>query len=374
MDCVPNTLALTVIRYNSPILAMGKTTSMRALAAVAPRRRHGQILVLAPTGKAVDVAVREGVGDAGYTIAKALHSLQNGRLKLGHLDLVIVDEAGMAGTDNLRQLLTATTTAKAKTVLVGDAHELAPVKARGGMFAQLCTDLPWTQRLSEVWRMHDPDERSAALALRDGGPAPVGRAIEWYQKHDRLRTGDQIAMATDALAAYRTDTAASKDSLLLCDTTEMADVLNSRIHTDTIEPKAPTIGVAHGHRVAVGDLIISRRNDPTIPVLDAARNVPATDPVRNGNRWRLRFGAFHVHHLPVLQGSQGIGRCAVGVCADTPVIDTGDGVYRTGSAAIVCTCENIADTVTRRDALGDGDPLSFVPSGTISPSAVAGYR
>jgi ATP-dependent exoDNAse (exonuclease V) alpha subunit len=66
------------------------------------RRRHGQVPVLAPTGKAVDVAVREGAGDAGYTIAKALHSLQNGSLKLGHLDLVIVDETGMVGTDNLR--------------------------------------------------------------------------------------------------------------------------------------------------------------------------------------------------------------------------------------------------------------------------------
>jgi conjugative relaxase-like TrwC/TraI family protein len=264
----------------------GKTTSMRALAAVA-RRRHGQVLVLAPTGKAVDVAIREGAGDTGYTIAKALHSLQNGTLTFGHLDLVIVDEAGMIGTDDLRQLLTATTTANAKTVLVGDAHQLAPVKARGGMFAQLCQDLPWTQRLSEVWRMRDPEERSASLALRDGGPAPVRRAIDWYRNHDRLHTGDQIATATDALAAYRTDTAAGKDALLLCDTTEMADALNRRIHHDTIDPKAPTIGAARGQRVAVGDLIISRRNDPTITVLDATRNDPAADPVRNGNRWRV---------------------------------------------------------------------------------------
>jgi ATP-dependent exoDNAse (exonuclease V) alpha subunit len=37
----------------------------------------------------------------------------------------------------------------------------------------------------------------------------------------------------------------------------------------------------------VGDLIISRRNDPTIPVLDATHNEPAADPVRNGNRWRV---------------------------------------------------------------------------------------
>ncbi|MGA9358348.1 MAG: AAA family ATPase [Mycobacterium sp.] len=105
-----------------------------------------------------------------------------------------------------------------KTVLVGDAHQLAPVKARGGMFAQLCADLPWTQRLSEVWRMRDPQERSASLALRDGGPAPVRRAVEWYRSHDRLHTGDPIAMAHDALAGYRADVADGKDALLVCDT------------------------------------------------------------------------------------------------------------------------------------------------------------
>ena len=264
----------------------GKTTSMRALAVVA-RRRHGQVLVLAPTGKAVDVAVREGAGDTGYTIAKALHDLRNGSLKLDHLDLVIVDEAGMVGTGDLRELLTATTQANAKTVLVGDAHQIEPVKARGGMFAQLCEDLPWTQELSEVWRMHDRDERAASLALRDGGPAPVRRAIDWYRTHDRLHTGDQIAMATDALAAYRADTEVGKDALLLCDTKEMADALNHRIHNDTIGAEAPAIAVTRGHGIAVGDLIISRRNDPSIPVIDAIRSKPATDPVRNGNRWRV---------------------------------------------------------------------------------------
>ena len=94
-------------------------------------------------------------------------------------------------------------------------------------------------------------------------------------------------MATDALAAYRADVVAGKDALLVCDTTEMADALNHRIHDDTIDLTAPTIAVARGHRIAVGDLIISRRNDPTIAVLDATRSEPAADPVRNGNRWRV---------------------------------------------------------------------------------------
>src|SRR3981189_2510620 len=117
----------------------------------------------------------------------------------GH-SLVVVDEAAMVGTDDLRQLLTATTAAGTKTILVGDQHQLAPVKARGGMFAQLCDDLPWTQKLSEVWRMRAREERSASLALREGGPAPVRRAIDWYRNHDRLHTGDEISMASDALA------------------------------------------------------------------------------------------------------------------------------------------------------------------------------
>jgi hypothetical protein len=66
---------------------------------------------------------------------------------------------------------------RCQVVLVGDAHQLAPVKARGGMFAQLCEDLPSAQKLSEVWRMRDADERTASLALRNGGPATVRRAI-----------------------------------------------------------------------------------------------------------------------------------------------------------------------------------------------------
>ena len=273
----------------------GKTTSMRALAECA-RRSNRRVLVLAPTGKAVDVAVREGAGDAGYTVAKALKSLRDETLRLDHLTVVVVDEAGMVGTDDLRQLLTATTNAGVKTVLVGDAHQLAPVKARGGMFAQLCADLPWTQRLSEVWRMRDPQERSASLALRDGGPAPVRRAVEWYRSHDRLHTGDPIAMAHDALQAYRADTAAGTDALLVCDTTEMCDALNQRIHDESINAEAPTVTAARGQRIAVGDLIISRRNDPTLGVFDATDiTKQAADPVRNGNRWRV-FAVDTEHH------------------------------------------------------------------------------
>jgi len=87
------------------------------------------------------------------------------------------------------------------------AHQLAPVKARGGMFAQPCADLPWTQRLSEVWRMRDPDERAACPRPtgRRRRPGAPRRAVDWYHSHDGLHTGDPIAMAHDALTAYRAE-------------------------------------------------------------------------------------------------------------------------------------------------------------------------
>jgi conjugative relaxase-like TrwC/TraI family protein len=284
----------------------GKTTSMRALRAAAARCYH-QVLVLAPTGQAVDVALREGAGDQGYTIAKALHLLNNNELRLKPNMVVVVDEAGMVGTDDLRRLLSATTQARVKTVLVGDAHQLAPVKARGGMFDQLCTDLPWAQQLSEVWRMRDPEERTASLALRDGDPVAVARAVRFYQREDRLRCGDQIAMATDALKAYRGDLAAGRDALLVCDTNEMADALNQRLHNQTTPADADTVRAARGHRIAVGDIVLTRRNDPTIDLYVTADTTTHPTVVRNGNRWRVVAVDQVNNRLAARRLSDGVG-------------------------------------------------------------------
>jgi conjugative relaxase-like TrwC/TraI family protein len=266
----------------------GKTTSLRALREAAHRAHdHRRVLVLAPTGKAVDEAVQQCAGDTGYTIAKALKDLRNKTLTLEPQTLVIVDEAAMVGTPELRELLTATTAAGVKTVLVGDPAQLAPVRSRGGMFAQLCDDLPWAQHLTEVWRMHDP-ERTASLALRHGGGTARRRAVDWYRRHDRLHTGDSVAMAHDAFTAYNRDVTAGKQTLLVADTWEVADALNTRIHHHNAATGAPTVSAAREHHIGVGDIIISRRNDPTLSVYDAADiTTKAADQVRNGHRWHV---------------------------------------------------------------------------------------
>jgi ATP-dependent exoDNAse (exonuclease V) alpha subunit len=161
------------------------------------------------------------------------------------------------------------------------------VKARGGMFEQLCDELPWTQRLLQVWRMRDPEERDASLALRASHGNRLRRAVGWYRTHHRLHTGDQVAMAADAHNAYIADRAVGKDALLVCDSWEMADALNRRLH-DTLTVDGPTAKAARDQTIRVGDLIISRHNNARIPVLAASgadRDGP--EQVRNGNRWRV---------------------------------------------------------------------------------------
>ncbi len=262
----------------------GKTHSLRALRAAA----HGagkRVLVAAPTGRAVDVAVREQAGDHGATLHALLGRLERGQEVLDTDTVVIVDEAGMVGTQHLRRLLEEATTAGTKVVLVGDEHQLAPVAQRGGTFAQLVADLPWAQRLSQVWRMRDHDEREASLAVRDGGPAALRRAVGWYRRHERLHIGDQITMADDALTAWRTDIAAGRDALLIADQWEMADALNIRIHSEQINDDAPTVATARGHRVAAGDVVITRQNTTDIPTR-TDRDADA-DPIRNGQRWEV---------------------------------------------------------------------------------------
>jgi conjugative relaxase-like TrwC/TraI family protein len=264
----------------------GKTHSLRALRSAA-HRAGKEVLVLAPTGKAVDEALQEEAGDRGLTVAKALALIEDHRLDIDRSTVLVVDEASMVGTPELKKLLSAAVAGRTKIVLVGDAYQLAPVRARGGMFEHLCAELPWSQRLGEVYRMRDPNERDASLALRSAHGNRLRTAVGWYRTQGRLHCGDPVAMATDALDAYLADRAAGRDALLICDTWEMADALNRRLH-DTLTDEGPSVRGARDQQIRVGDVVMSRNNDATIPLRSGNGNgAQRIDQVRNGNRWRV---------------------------------------------------------------------------------------
>ena len=54
---------------------------------------------------------------------------------------------------------------------------------------------------------------------------------------------------------------------------------------------------ARGHRIGVGDLIITRRNDPTIELRNTKDSAARDIPVRNGHRWRVFAINAEKNHL-----------------------------------------------------------------------------
>ena len=93
----------------------GKTHSLRALRAAAARAGK-EVIVVAPTGKAVDQALHEDAADRGYTVAKALHLLASKELTLDRRCVIVVDEASMLATPELKTLLEETSATSVKTV------------------------------------------------------------------------------------------------------------------------------------------------------------------------------------------------------------------------------------------------------------------
>ena len=96
-------------------------------------------------------------------------------------------------------------------------------------------------------------------------------------------------MATDATTAYLTARAEGKDVAILCDTWEIADAINQRLHDHFTSADAPSVPVARDQHVRAGDLILSRHNDAALTVKPGTqhRRGERIDQVRNGNRWRV---------------------------------------------------------------------------------------
>lgn len=90
------------------------------------------VIGLAPTHK-----TKLGLAECGYgqvdTVKGMLFKLANGRFDLPKHSLLVVDEAGMIGNDDYKELLRVAATRKCNVILAGDERQLASVK-RGGMF------------------------------------------------------------------------------------------------------------------------------------------------------------------------------------------------------------------------------------------------
>jgi conjugative relaxase-like TrwC/TraI family protein len=212
------------------------------------------------------------------TIDTAINTLtaQGQRWRLRRDELLIVDEASLAGTFTLDALTTQATAAGAKVLLVGDHHQLSAVDA-GGAF-HLLAERTRPATLTSLWRFTHPWEATATRRLRTGDP----RVIDTYLEHDRVSAGPAEAMCEDAYTAWQTDTEHGTPAILIAPDSHTVTILNTRAHNDRVTDglvRPDGLVKTDGTRIGVGDRVLTRCNDRRL----RGRH----GHVRNGNLWHV---------------------------------------------------------------------------------------
>jgi len=213
--------------------------------------------------------LRDGLSDLDRAIdQRRLHPGQ----------LVIVDEASLAGTFALDELVGATRAAGAKVVAVGDPHQLSAVEA-GGAFDLLVRDRgDLAPALTDIRRFANPWEKAASVQLRLGHVD----AIDTYQAHGRITGGDRDAVLGALYQAWNTDLAAGRSSLMIAGDTATVGELNARARAERVaagQVAAGGLRVADGQTAGVGDHVVTRLNHRLLAT--------GTRWVKNGDRWSV---------------------------------------------------------------------------------------
>lgn len=275
----------------------GKTSALR-LVAETVRAAGGNLVALAPSSRAAQVLAQD-LGQDATTLHRWLHAQEraahghpiHSSLQLHPGDVVVVDEAGMAGNHNLARITDYALRAGAHVRLVGDPAQLSAVEA-GGILRWLAT-LPSAVHLTALHRFTTPGEADASLQLREGDPA----AIAWYHQQERLHGGDLDHMADKVFIAWSTDQSAGRISVMLAPNSETVTALNARAQdwlraTGRLGARGPVL--RDGNHAHVGDTIVTRRNERTWTTL------AGKDFVKNGDTWLIEgitaTGEVRVRH------------------------------------------------------------------------------
>jgi conjugative relaxase-like TrwC/TraI family protein len=285
----------------------GKTTATRALQHVL--RQGGQRLVpLATSAASADVLGRE-LGTRAENLHKFMHEWTAGRsasrlragasvpedlraFRLGPGDVVLVDEAGMAGTLVLDRLVTIASARGAVVRLLGDDRQLPAVEGGGAL--RLVADAPGTPQLTTLYRFQDPAEAGATLQLRAGDAA----AVDWYAGSGRVVAGSRESMAEAAYDGWKNDMLAGKVSLMAASGNAEVTELSARARADRVtagQVEADGVRLRDGNLAGAGDWIVTRLNDRRMSLFSGR------DWVKNGDAWlvvrRLEDGSLRVRHL-----------------------------------------------------------------------------
>lgn len=300
----------------------GKTSLLKA-AKVMVEAKGGRQMIVAPSGKAADVA-RQETGSQSGTVHQLLYAYgfrqvqdpvtgesvwgervvpgQAGyvpvprKWALGALDQVVVDEASMMSQDTAVRLVQVARETGAQLVLTGDYAQLSAV-GRGGVLS-LAQAAGVSVDLDSVYRFRredgSVDAEYADLSLTMRSRKDPGAVFDALVDRGAVRVHDSVEDAHRALAAAWVDAAGAGRSAVVSATTnedasgvnalvaglraggmlpgapENLDVLNDSSVVSSAGSVADAGAVAgmDGIGIRVGDTVMARKNDHDLGVLN----------------------------------------------------------------------------------------------------------
>ena len=355
----------------------GKTTAVAVLAR-AWTDAGGTVVGLAPSATAA-TALRQVLGGHTDTLAKLCHAATIGQLpgwaaEIGPAALVVIDEAGLAGTTQLAQAVAFVLGRGGSVRLVADDQQQAAIGA-GGVLRDLAHSAG-AVTLSQVVRFTDPAEAAASLAIRAGDPAGLG----FYLDQRRVHVGDRTTAVEQAYAAWAADRAAGRTTVMLAPTRQLTAALNARARADRLRrggPPSREVLLNDGLHASAGDLLLTRRNDRRLPLTPV-------DFVKNGDRWIVQqvhqSGAVDVRHLALgtrvrLPADYVATACELGYAATIHAAqgittDTAHTVLTGGETRqlmYVALTRGRAGNHLYLTTAGDGDPHHVIRPDTLRP-------
>jgi conjugative relaxase-like TrwC/TraI family protein len=307
-------------------------TFVFASAREAWERAGCRVIGAAHTGVAAD-ELEMAAGIASTTIARLLIAIDRG--EPGGLDdrtVLVVDEAGTAGTRDLARLLDEVQRTGAKAMLIGDPRQL-PEIAAGGLFAALAERQPVIE-LRDNRRQRDEWEIEALSHLRDGNSS---KALHAYLDHGRITIGyDAHHTKTLLLADWWAAIVRGDDAVMLAGRRAEVAELNICGHIRALGAgllTGPVLDVGE-MRIQAGDKVMMLRNDRAVGVRNGNRGeVVDIDPNEHTMRVQLARGiadiparyvdAGHVGHAYAMTVNK-----AHGLTCDATMLLGDDLLYR----------------------------------------------
>jgi conjugative relaxase-like TrwC/TraI family protein len=233
-------------------------------------RLNGPELIEAIRSIEAAQAERHATADSDVPIPRA-HTLRPG-------DVLLVDEASMAGTFNLDRVTALAEHAGAQVRLLGDDCQLGAVTS-GGVLRLIAAEAGAT-KLRDLHRFQDPDFATASLCLRQG----QATGLDYFEDRGRLRGGSCDAMLQSAYTGWKNDVAAGKTSLMMAFANTEVTTLSNWARADRIaagQVREAGIALGNGQTAGRGDWIVTRQNEYEL------KYCGGKDFVRNGSTWTV---------------------------------------------------------------------------------------